>query len=110
MIRAEFVVSDDGIQGFSMKGHAGTAPAPHDILCASATSMALLVMNTLREVFGAKLTIESQEEPPVLNVRLQAVPKGNEKAAQGVLQGFRLQLEDLEKQYPNNLKTGGKSR
>ena len=100
MIRAEFESSGSAFTGFTLQGHAGLAPAPHDILCAAVSAMASLTVNTLGEVFQTKLFIEKTEEPAFLRVRVEGKPG---KAAEGVLKGFYLQLKDLEKQYPKNL-------
>ena len=104
MIRVEFVIRDNKIRAFSVKGHAGLAPAPHDILCASVSAMTQLVINTITEVFGAKAELEIDEEKPLISCQLQSVPEGNEEAVQGVLRGFELQLSALREVYPSHLK------
>lgn len=103
MICAEFVIQNNKLRGFSITGHAGVAPAPHDILCAAVSAMSMLVVNTLREAIGVKTSIREDEEIPLLEVKIDA--GGGEKAfaAEKVLLGFSLQLSDLEKQYPNHL-------
>ena len=100
MIRAEFSSSAGAYTGFTLRGHAGVAPAPHDILCAAVSAMAALTVNTLGEVFQTELLIEKTEEPAFLSVRIKGAPG---EAAKGILKGLYLQLKDLEKQYPKNL-------
>ena len=39
----------------------------------------------------------------IIPLVLTGVPEGNEKAADGVLKGFLLQLKDLREQYPDRL-------
>ena len=103
MIRAEFVIRDSKFCAFSIQGHAGFAPAPHDLVCAAVSSMSLLVMNTLKEVFAADLAITENEAKPFLEMNVLSCPPESERSVDGVLRGFYLQLCDLEKQYPKNL-------
>ncbi|MBP5288471.1 MAG: ribosomal-processing cysteine protease Prp [Clostridia bacterium] len=103
MIRAEFSVSEQGIRGFTLSGHAGLAPAGSDVLCAAVSAMALLVANTLKEVFGARFDLTEEEDTGFLSLSLTEVPVGKEEAVRGVLRGFLLQLTDLREQYPANL-------
>ena len=104
MIRAEFVIQDSKILSFSLEGHAGLAPAPHDVLCASVSAMALLTVNTVTEIFGAKADLVIAEEKPLISMTLSHVPEENILAVEGVLRGLLLQLSDLEEQYPKHLK------
>ena len=103
MIRAEFVTEDNKFIGFSVKGHSGLRPSGEDILCASVSGMAMLVINTLQEVFKATLSLDIREEVPLLSADVLSVPSQNEIGAFGTIEGFWLQLSDLEKQYPGNL-------
>ena len=97
MISAEFRFSDRAFQGFTVQGHAGFAPAPHDIVCAAVSAMAALTVNTLGEVFQIPLSIRKTEEPAFLDVQVEGTPG---ECADGVLKGFYLQMRELEKQYP----------
>ena len=103
MIRTEFVIQNNKILAFSVKGHAGLAPAPHDILCASVSAMTQLVINTVTEVFSAEMDVEIREEEPLIRATLLSVPSGKEESVDGVLQGFMLQLHELRKVYPSHL-------
>ena len=103
MIRAEFVIRDNKFCGFSIRGHAGSAPAPHDLVCCAVSAMSALTVNTLKEVFSAPLSIEEDERKPLLAVSLSGeCPRPD--SAEGVIRGFYLQLKDLEKQYPKFLR------
>ena len=104
MIRVEFVIEDNKIRAFSVKGHAGLAPAPHDVLCASVSAMTQLVINTVTEVFGAEAKILIDEEKPLISCSLLSVPEGKDEAVQGVLRGFELQLSALRETYPSHLR------
>ncbi len=103
MISVEFVISDNKILSFSVQGHSGLAPAPHDILCASVSAMTSLVLNTLTEVFAAEIDLLIDEEAPLISAKSFSSSEENERAVQGVLQGYKLQLLDLRKTYSANL-------
>ena len=103
MICSEFVIRDNKVLAFSVEGHSGLAEAGSDVLCASVSAMATLVINTLTEVFFADLTLEIDEEKPRIFCRLNSVSKEGERGAEGILYGFYLQLKDLAEVYPENL-------
>ncbi|MBR3837534.1 MAG: ribosomal-processing cysteine protease Prp [Clostridia bacterium] len=103
MIRVEFVITDNKILAFSVSGHAGLAPAPHDILCASVSAMTQLVINTVTDVFQADAELEIDEQKPLIRARFISVPNGNDAAVQGVLRGFLVQLEAFADQYPSHV-------
>ncbi len=103
MICSEFVIRDNKVLAFSVEGHSGLAESGNDILCASVSAMAMLVINTLTEVFSAELALEIDEAKPLISCKLQSVSKDSEKGAEGILYGFYLQLKDLAEVYPKNL-------
>ena len=110
MIRAEFSVSEQSVTGFTLKGHAGLASSGSDVLCAAVSAMALLTVNLLKEIFGARFDLTENEEKGFLSLQLSEVPAGNKNAVKGVLQGFMLQLTDLRDQYHDNLSVTIKER
>ncbi len=103
MIRSEFVIRNNKILAFSVQGHSGLAEAPHDILCASVSAMTQLIINTLQEVVGVKADVCIEEEKPLISLQIVSVPQGEEKTVEAILQGFYLQMQDLEKTYPTYL-------
>ncbi len=103
MIRAEFVIRDNKVLAFSVEGHSGLAEAGSDVLCASVSGMATLVLNTLTEVFSAELSLEIDEAKPLISCRLLSVKEEAAVGAEGILYGFYLQLKDLAQVYPENL-------
>ena len=103
MITAEFTLSDRSIVSFAVAGHAGLAEAPGDVLCAAVSAMAQLVLNTLQEVIGASLDLVIDEEKPLISVGILCVPEDKEASANDVLQGFYLQMTELQKRYPKHL-------
>ena len=103
MICAEFVIRDNKVLAFSVKGHSGLAEAGSDVLCASVSAMASLVINTLSEVFAAELALEIDEAKPLISCELRSVSPQNAGGADGILYGFYIQMKDLEQVYPENL-------
>ncbi len=103
MIRSEFVIRNNKIQSFTVRGHAMSAPAPHDTVCAAVSAMTMLVINTVTDVFDAKIFLVQDDEKPLISLTLESIPNGFESAVQGVLRGFYLQLQDLALQVPENL-------
>ena len=103
MIRAEFVIRDNKVLAFSVEGHSGLAEAGSDVLCASVSGMANLVINTLAEVFSAELSLEINEAKPLISCRVVSVKEKMAVGAEGIMRGFYLQLADLAQIYPENL-------
>ncbi|MBE6713613.1 MAG: ribosomal-processing cysteine protease Prp [Ruminococcaceae bacterium] len=103
MIRSEFVIRDNKVLAFSVEGHSGLAEAGSDVLCASVSAMAMLVINTLSEVFSAELDLEIDDAKPVIRCTLKNVSPEAKTGAEGVLYGFYLQMKDLAEVYPKNL-------
>ena len=100
MTTAKFTLENGLITGFSLKGHATTSAADENgrLVCAAVSSAAYMAANTLSEIIGAK--IEADVSDGEMRVQVQ------EKLAecQPVLQGFKLHLSELEKDYKGNIK------
>ena len=103
MICSEFVIRDNKVHAFSVEGHSGLAEAGSDVLCASVSAMAMLVINTLSEVFAATLALKVDEAKPLISCELKSVSDESACGAEGILYGFYLQLRDLAEVYPENL-------
>ncbi len=103
MICAEFVIRDNKVLAFSVEGHSGLAEAGSDVLCASVSAMASLVINTLSEVFSAELALKIDEARPLISCKLKSVSEEAAYGAEGILRGFYIQLQDLAQVYPENL-------
>ena len=106
MIRVRFFCSDGLYTGFSVRGHAGTAPAGEDILCAAVSSAAYMTVNTLTDVCKAPCDVSVSDGH--MTVRLT---EQNANSVQDLLKGFSLHLRALSRQYPEKLKViyGGKN-
>ena len=103
MTKAHFYKADSRFTGFKIKGHAGLSLETPDVLCAAVSSMTLLVINTVTDVFGCEVDFKQDEEEPSISLDILSCPSENSGAVDGVLKGFLLQLEDLSEQYPKNL-------
>ncbi len=61
MIRAVFFKKNGSLVGFSISGHSGYADSGSDIVCASVSSAAQLVINTITESFEDKADVDVGE-------------------------------------------------
>jgi hypothetical protein len=99
MIRAEFFTFPTGVPaGFCVGGHSGFGEEGCDIVCAAVSSAAYMAANTLTDVVGAKAEI--RVENGLMSVRIS---RKEADACGVVLNGFRLHIEALRGQYPQNI-------
>ena len=88
--------------GFSVKGHC-TADANDElgrIVCASVSSAAYLVANTITEVIKDEADISVNEKTGEM---LLSVPDPSNET-KVVIRGFKLHIEQLSEQYPDCIK------
>ena len=100
MIKATFIYSKDGApSGFNIKGHSGYAESGSDIICASVSSAAYMVANTITEIMGvnATATVDDSGE-----MTLTVSPEDALKT-KDILLGLQLHISELSKQYPKNV-------
>ena len=101
MIRAHFVTDEEGfIRAVSLKGHADFTDEGNDPLCAAVTGMVTLVANTLTEVLRLDCEIKAEEDGE-FSLR---VPHSARESAKVTLLGLKVQLQDYQVQYPENLR------
>ncbi len=98
MIRIKFYKSDDLITGFECKGHSGTDESGQDIVCAFVSSACYLTANTVTEII--KLHAEASATDGFMRLNIKESPM----KAQDILNGLKLHLSELEKDYPDNIK------
>ena len=103
MIKATFYKADNVYTGFSLSGHAMFELDGPDVLCAAVSGMTNLVINTITEVFKAELATVVDGDNAVIDATVEKVSMSAEFAVSGVIEGFMLQLSDLQEQYPDNL-------
>ena len=95
MIKAEFRYSDNLICGFTVSGHSGWDEQGKDIVCAAVSSAAIMAANTITEIQHIKAEITDNDG--FLNLDLS---ESGAKAAEDVLEGFKLHLTALSEEYP----------
>ena len=100
MIKATFYYSKNGaLTGFNIKGHSGYAESGSDIICASVSSAAYMVANTIIEIMGVKAQATVSENGEMTLI----VPENSAEKTKDILLGFKLHISELSKQYPKNV-------
>ena len=96
MITVKFFESEHRLSGFEMQGHALFSEHGTDIVCAAASSAAIMAANTITEVLEEAVEIQTDEGYLLL--------KGvQSEASQGVLEGLKLHIAQLVEQYPAHI-------
>ena len=98
MIRVTFCEQNGSLTGFDLRGHSGFAEAGRDIVCAAATSCALMTANTVTEVLGLPAKAEATDGLISLHLKPQ-----DAEQAQPLMQGFLLHIRALCNEYPQNI-------
>lgn len=100
MIKVTFFENVSGlICGFEVKDHSGYAEQGKDIVCAAVSSAVILTANTITEIIKAKADVTENDGLIKLNLSDCEV-----ESCSDVLEGLKLHLLELVKQYPKNLK------
>ena len=98
MIKIEFFSGINGLCGFEAQGHSMSADSGEDIVCAFVSSACLMAANTVTEVIGLDADAQSDDGYLRLMIMEDTAP------AQGILEGLKLHLTELAKEYPDNIK------
>ena len=85
------------LTGFESKGHSNTAEYGSDVLCAFVSSACYLTANTVTEVIG--LNADARAEDGYMRLSIKETPE----KAQDILNGMKLHLTELQKDYPENI-------
>ena len=94
MISAKFTAGGGRITGCTVEGHAQYAEKGQDIVCSAVSAVSIMTANTVTEVLRAAAGVKTGDG--YLEIRL----KENNAEAENLLEGLRLFLEGLSKQYP----------
>ena len=86
--------------GFECIGHSGYSQSGSDIVCAAVTSAALMSINTITDVLMVN-PMSARAEYGEIFLRVAVKDAGN---VSSILKGLKLHLENLEEQYPQNIK------
>ncbi len=97
MVRISFYKKGDMLTGFESKGHSNTAEYGSDVLCAFVSSACYLTANTVTEVIG--LNADARAEDGYMRLSIKETPE----KAQDILNGMKLHLTELQKDYPENI-------
>lgn len=100
MIRAEFSYKGNIPVKCSVSGHAGYADAGYDVVCAYVTGAVQTIANSMTEVFQFPVQVEERENAVII-ILGEAETDPN---AQKCLEGLALQLSELAKVYPKNIR------
>ncbi len=98
MIKIEFFSGINGLCGFEASGHALGGDAGEDVICAFVSSACLMAANTVTDVIG--LDSDAQSDDGYLKLMILE----DASSAQDVLNGLKLHLTELQKDYPENIK------
>lgn len=94
MTQSKFFLRDGALIGFELSGHTGK-----NIVCAAVSSAAYMTVNTLTDVVGVKPDIDERDGYLRVVLPWKDAPRGRD-----LLEGFRLHLTELQKQYPHQIK------
>ncbi len=100
MTKATFYFDENVPYGFLISGHSGFAEDGEDIVCASVSSVAYMVANTISEILKVNAEIEVNDGKMKLIVN-----KEQRHITKDILLGLKLHLEGLEEQYPEFIET-----
>jgi uncharacterized protein YsxB (DUF464 family) len=98
MIKIEFYSGIHGLCGFEVTGHAYSGESGEDVICAFVSSACLMTANTITDVLNLDADAQSDNGYLKLMILEDSTP------AQDILNGFKLHMTELEKDYPKNLK------
>ena len=98
MIRVKFLIGNNRLTGFEIKGHAMFAESGKDVVCAAVSSAAYMAANTVTEIIGAKAKAVAVDGAMHFEVCEEC------DKCLAVLKGFELHMTELSKQYPQNIK------
>ena len=94
MINVTFF-GDEKTLGFNVTGHSGYSEVGSDIICASVSSAAYMVANTITEIYDIKpQTLKVSDGEMLLKLKEEDADK-----CQKLLKGFILHIRELSKEY-----------
>ena len=97
MINVKFFKADDVLIDFEAEGHSMSAPKGEDLICAFVSSACLMAANTVTEIIGADADADAEDG------YLKLLIKKSANSAQDILNGLKLHLTELQKDYPENI-------
>ena len=98
MIKARFFTEGDFLTGFEIMGHSGYADIGSDIVCSAVSSAAYMTANTITDVIGLDAEVDLNDDG-----FFKFIIKPEDQS-QTTLRGFKLHMEALSQDYPENIK------
>ena len=100
MIYADFLTDSDGrLTGFRIAGHSDYSELGSDIVCAAVSSAMYMTVNTITDVIKVQpLALRVDEGEAFFRIETR-----DEAICRTMLAGFKLHLQGLEEQYPQNI-------
>ena len=95
MIKISFFVVKSIVIGFEISGHSGYKPQGEDIVCAGVSSAAYMACNTITDILLIDATVQIDEG--FLSITMT---RNDAITAQIILEGLKLHLTELQKDYP----------
>ena len=100
MTGVKFLADESRIIGFEISGHSSENcdDTEGKIVCSAISSAAYLTANTISEIIGDE--IEAQVEDAYMRIEV----KNPSNSSLDVLNGFKLHIKELKKQFNNRIK------
>ncbi len=102
---AFFRRADGALTGYRARGHTGYAEAGQDIVCAAVSALTQSTLNGLRNVLGAPVIADIDDQSATLEARL--APEATEadiRQAQLLLRTLLEGLQAIQRSYPRNVR------
>ena len=96
MTKITFFEKDGLIEGFETKGHAGFAEYGNDIVCASISILVLNTINSITELNGEDVIIETDESSGKIYFYLKS---RKEESTEKLLRAMELGLKGIREEY-----------
>ena len=84
-------------QGFTCDGHAGYANYGEDIVCASISVLVINTINSLEQIAGEQMQVETDEDAGL--IRCSFVNQPLKETSRALMDSLVLGLSQIEKQY-----------
>ena len=87
-------------KGFTCDGHAGFADHGEDIVCAAISALVINTINSLEQITGEQIQVETDEN--VGTIRCRFVNQPLKETSKALMDSLVLGLTQIEKQYGKN--------
>lgn len=98
MLSATFQRQRGSLLSVCVSGHAEYAEFGQDIVCASVSSAVMLTANMITEIFSVKADVFAKAD--AVTIRLSEQSEDGSR----ILEGLLLHLQEIENDFPDNLK------